>query len=82
MFSKSLVYYVVIFLFFISLLKEKKGIFTNKGYLLLIIILGTLSTCLFSVSPRYHYPMMFAIIIWAAYGLDKLITAKKNKTSC
>ena len=43
-----------------------------------LLLLGTLSTCIFSVSPRYHYPFFFAAIIWAAYWLD-LNTAKLEK---
>ena len=70
MLSKSLVYYVVCILFLVALVRQRKDICTEKGIVLVVLLLGTLSTCLFSVSPRYHYPFLFAVIIWAAYGVD------------
>ena len=78
MFYKSVVYYAVLLMFVIAVIKRRKDILTDKGYLLLLLLLGTLSTCIFSVSPRYHYPFFFAAIIWAAYWLD-LKTAKLEK---
>ena len=77
---KSLVYYVVLMFFMIAVIRYRKAWWTDKGYLLLICILGTLSTCIFCVSPRYHYPMLFAIIIWAAYGIDKMKTKSKEES--
>jgi hypothetical protein len=66
----SIVYYVVLLFFVLSLWKNRKKLFSQQGLLLLIIILGTGVTCLFSVSPRYHYPFIFAFILYAAWGID------------
>lgn len=74
MILKSLIYYLVLIIFVLTVFKYKNEIFTDKGYLLLVFILGTLSTCVFSISPRYHYPFMFAVYIWAAYGIYKKST--------
>lgn len=71
MILKSLIYYLVLIIFVLTVFKYKNEFFTDKGYLLLVFILGTLSTCVFSISPRYHYPFMFAVYIWAAYGIYK-----------
>jgi len=68
--SKSLVYYITLLIFIITLWKRRNEIFTSKGYVLLIFILGIGATCLFSVSPRYHYPFFFACVMWSAYGID------------
>lgn len=74
--SKSFVYYIVGLLFIYSIVVNRRDIFTNKGLLLLILLFGTLITCLFPVSPRYHYPFMFVIVIWASYGIDKFLERK------
>ena len=81
MLSKSIVYYIILVLFVIAVVKYRTSWCSDKGYLLLIFALGTLTTCIFSVSPRYHYPMMFAITIWAAYGIDRM-TTKKEESLC
>ena len=77
MLSKSIVYYVILYLSIISLFKYRKEILSDKGYIILICILGTLATCIFSVSPRYHYPFLFALTIWAAYGIDKFLIKRE-----
>lgn len=69
----SLVYYIILLLFVITIWRQRKDIFTPKGYILLVFLLGVSVTCLFSVSPRYHYPFLFVCIIWAAYGVDLYI---------
>lgn len=79
MVGKSLTYYVVLLLSVISLFKYRKELITDKGYVMLICLLGTLATCIFSVTPRYHYPFLFALIIWAAYGIDMYLLRKTDK---
>lgn len=69
MILKSIVYYLTLLLFVISIVNHRKKLFTSKGSLVLTFLLGTLTTCVFVVSPTYHYPYMFAIIIWAAYEI-------------
>ncbi len=78
--AKSVVYYILYILFLYSLVTNRKSILTEKGILLLILLLGTGLTCIFAVSPRYHYPFLFAIIIWAAYGVDTYIEKKRLTT--
>jgi hypothetical protein len=73
---KSLGYYFVLLLFFYSLYKNMKEILSNKGYLILLFTLGILITCIFAISPRYHYPIMFVTYIWGAYGLNNYINSK------
>ena len=79
MFLKSIVYYFVGVCFIYSLFANRKEIFSQKGWLLLILLFGITSTCLFSVSPRYHYPFLFTIVIWAAYGFEHRFIAKRSK---
>ena len=74
---KNLQYYALLLLFIYSMFIYKKEIFSEKGLLLLYLIFGTGATILFPVMPRYHYPFMFVITIWAAYGMEYI--AKKIK---
>lgn len=78
MFAKSIVYYFVVLLFVISVIKNRKDLFSAKGTIVLTMLLVTLATCMFVVSPTYHYPVMFAIIIWAAYELNIIIMKKST----
>ena len=77
MVAKSVIYYIVLIIFVISIVRYRKELLSKKGTIVLTLILGTLATCLFVVSPTYHYPYMFAIIIWAAYAIDKELEKHK-----
>lgn len=77
--GKSLVYYAVCVIFLISLVRLRKDILTEKGIFLLIVFVGTFATCVFATGTRYHYPFMFAIVIWAAYGIDRYLQHRKEK---
>lgn len=79
MFAKSIVYYIVLLLFLISVIRNRKDLLSSKGSVVLTVVLCTLATCLFVVSPTYHYPMMFAIIIWAAYEIEQRLESKTLK---
>ncbi|WP_434503098.1 ArnT family glycosyltransferase [Prevotella sp.] len=74
---KSIPYYLMLLLFAYSLWKNRKDIFTIKGWILTFFVVGMLLTCLYPVQPRYHYPFMFPLIIWAASGADTLIYKKR-----
>lgn len=63
-------YYALVIIFFYTLYRKRKDIFSQKGLFLLIILLGTAGTCLFTVEVRFHYPYLFCLILWAAYGLS------------
>ena len=79
MISKSIVYYFVMFIFIVSIIKNRNDLVSDKGYVVLILLLGTMITCVLSVTPRYHYPFMFAIVIWAAYALDDCLMEKNDR---
>jgi hypothetical protein len=49
-----------------------------KGILLFFIIIDVAGTCIFPNSPRFHYPMMFAIVLIAAYGVEYFIEKCKK----
>lgn len=76
--GKSLTYYAICMMFLISLIKYWRDIMSRKGIVLLVLFFGTLVTCLFAVSPRYHYPFMFCIVIWASYGIDRMLAKKEG----
>lgn len=79
MFYKSLVYYIVLSLSVIAMIRYRRKLFSDKGYVLLIWLFGTLVTCVVSVSPRYHYPLLFPLILWAAYGIDRYLLERRGK---
>jgi 4-amino-4-deoxy-L-arabinose transferase-like glycosyltransferase len=72
----SIPYYLTFLLFFYALWINRKKILSVKAIFLVIFITGTLITCVFPVGMRYHYPFMFTVIIYAAWGLDTLIERK------
>ena len=69
-FAYSLVFYITLFAFAFSLVKNRKSLFTLKGIFVLIPLLTIMGTSLLGTETRYHYPFMFAMVIWAAYGLS------------
>ena len=75
---KSLVYYGILILCCYSIVVHRHEWLTYKSILLLLLLAGTFSTCLFSVSPHYHYPFMFVIVLFAAYGVEYILNKKTN----
>lgn len=74
--SKSIVFYIICMVFLIGLWTKRKEILSSKGVILIPVILGIAITCIFSVSPRYHYPFLFAMVIWAAYAFECYLRKK------
>lgn len=67
----SLSYYFIIFIFIISLIKNKRDIFTEKGGILIILLLE-IGVALISIAEiRSHYAFLFVMAIWAAYYLHQ-----------
>ncbi len=64
---KSLMYYFVLFLFSLYLWRARKEYLEKENIFLLIPLLGTLSTLVFVVTDRYHYPFLPFFIIYGAY---------------
>ena len=62
-------YYILVVFFFLSIYKKRRDILTSKGLFLLLLLLGTAGTCLFTVEVRFHYPYLFCLVLWAAYGI-------------
>ena len=69
----SITYYLTIILFFYTIWINRKNLINIKSVFPVMVITGTLATCIFAVQMRLHYPYMFAIIIYAACGLDAFI---------
>ena len=80
--AKSLVYYIVLILFACSLWICRKDIFTVTGIWRLLWLGGVAGTCLLAVTPRYHYPFLFVMVMWAAYGFTRYCTNKCIKKTC
>jgi 4-amino-4-deoxy-L-arabinose transferase-like glycosyltransferase len=72
----SIPYYLTYLLFFYVLWVNRKKIFSVKAIFPVILITGTIITCIFPVGMRYHYPFIFTVIIYAAWGIDTLIEDK------
>jgi len=81
--SKTFTYNLILFLFCLALIVHRKEWWSSKGVLLLFLLTFTAGTALYPVEPRYSYPMIFAIVLIAAYGVeyftDLEITVKRNK---
>lgn len=67
---------MICIVFLIGLWTKRKEILSSKGIILIPVFLGIAITCIFSVSPRYHYPFLFAMVIWAAYAFDCYLRKK------
>lgn len=80
--AKSLVYYIVLLLFACSLWICRRVIFTVKGIWLLLWLGGVAGTCLLAVTPRYHYPFLFVMIMWGAYGLTRYCGDRCAEKAC
>lgn len=74
--SLSMPYYLAFLFFFYALWINRREILTVKSIFLVILITGTAITCIFPIGMRYHYPFIFTIIIYAAWGIDTLIERK------
>jgi 4-amino-4-deoxy-L-arabinose transferase-like glycosyltransferase len=80
--AQSMTYYLMLLVFFYALWINRKEILSVKSIFLVILISGTIITCIFPTGPRYHYPFLFPVIIYAAWGIDTLIeklTKKKQE---
>ena len=77
---KSLAYFFALIMFIYSIIVYRKSLLTEKSIFLILLAAGTFSTCLFAVSPRYHYPFLFTIILFSAYGIEHFIGKYFKKT--
>ena len=77
--SKSIIFYAICILSLIGIWINRKEILSYKGVILIPLLLGVAITCIFAVSPRYHYPFFFSILIWGAYSLDSMLNKKGGK---
>ena len=86
MLLKSITYYAVCVLFVVQLWRgarrvirsrsHARALFTDSRHagkvaLLFLFFAGVLATSIFAVGPRYHYPFLFIMVIWAAYALER-----------
>jgi len=76
---QSIPYYLTFLFFFYAWWVNRKQLLSIKSIFLVIFISGTVITCIFPASPRYHYPFLFPVIIYAAWGIDTLIEKLTKK---
>ncbi len=69
---KSLWYYLMLIACLATVIARRRELWSMKGMVLSVTVLGTAATCLFSTMTRYHYPLLFPVILWAAYGISLL----------
>jgi hypothetical protein len=76
----SIPYYLAFLFFFYCIWVNRREIFTVKSVFLIILVVGTFITCCMTHgNQRFHYPFMFTVILYAAYGIDTLIERKTVK---
>ena len=73
----SITYYLALLSFFYAGWINRKKLLSVKSIFPVLVVTGTLATCIFAVQMRLHYPYMFAVIIYGASGLDSFI---ENRT--
>ena len=74
----SFVYFITLVLFVISLYVNRKSIISEKGLFLLILFVLTCEFSLLISEDRYHYPCVFILCIWAAYGIETKTLKKRD----
>ncbi len=72
-------YYLVLVLFVVALIINRRSVFTSKGIILIIFVLYTGTTFFFVAEHRSHYAFLFPMVIWAAYGVVNI--RRKDKFS-
>ncbi len=75
----NFVYIAVIIMFFMSLLLNRNFLMSEKGLLLLVLLIMSCGLTLVIAEERYHYPCVFLLCIWAAYGVDTMLKKRKRK---
>lgn len=75
-FVESIPYYLMILLFIVSLVINRKSILSKRGVLLIITALSMGVALLGVAELRSHYAYLFVMVLWAAYGVDTLIAHK------
>ena len=75
----SAIYYIVLLLCACGIWHERRRLWGMSGVLLLPVILGTGMHFLMYGGMRYHYPMMFSVIYFAAIGLENLISRHSSR---
>ena len=76
---EGLPYYTLVLVFFITLFKHRREMITPKGIFLILLLLGTAGTCLFTVEVRFHYPYLFCLVLWSAYGIQSYYSSPTDK---
>jgi hypothetical protein len=76
--TRSITYYLVLIAFVLAMIRwlrrcrNWRELISGQGILLLILLMGTFATCIFAVSPRYHYPYIFVVVLFASWWLSLL----------
>lgn len=69
----NIIYYTIILLFFFSLFINYKSVFSEKGLFLIILFIMTFGFSVYIAEERYHYPCIFILCLWSAYGLETFL---------
>ncbi len=76
----SLVFFITLFVFAFSMYINRKSIFSEKGLFLLMFFIMSCEFSVLIAEDRYHYPCVFIICIWAAYGIETMRKKKREVT--
>ena len=74
----SFTYLMICLLFFVSLWINKRDLRSSKIVIPLLVFTYVFGSCLLTIENRYHYPFVFALSIWAAYGIDQISSKNEN----
>ena len=77
LFLVSIPYMFVCLLFFISIIYNRKILFTPLNLAIVsVVFVYVIGSCLLTIENRYHFPFVWAMVVWGAYGIDSY---QKNK---
>lgn len=75
--SKSIPYYLMLVLAVWGMVESWRRHDRYGIWLMAVIVTVVMVTCLFPVQPRYHYPVLWILIVMASKGVEKLFN--KNR---
>ncbi len=69
--SKSLPYYIMLVLACLGMVTLWRRHDRYGIWLMTVLVAVVMITCLFPVQPRYHYPVLWILVVMAAWGAER-----------
>lgn len=76
--SKSIPYYIMLVLAVWGMVESWRRHDRYGIWLMAVLVAVVMVTCLFPVQPRYHYPVLWILIVMASKGVEMLANISNN----